>query len=385
MYLARVVSVKNVEESKNDKEEDVLLELRWFIQTASSLAFTSKTAVGPFVETNHTWSTSSTAVLRIPSVYKPVQQFRKGTDQSSSSSSRQASTKANPSLEHIKGVVFLLPKGWGIKQLQEGLVAQGSAAAASSKGGGAMKGEEGVDGEGGGEGKKEKGGAAATAAPASTSASSSSSASASALANGEEGEGGCNDEESESAASKTKLDPVPFAPAQAGHEMFTGLSDHYKVRGGKSMFEEKGTFMGVAKDEKDESQWRSKFTLSGERGVLDLGSFNDKLSALIAHDQAARHYYAEEHKDEEEEVSFELMTLFLTRLIIVFYICFFLASLRRRMARRRFTPQTLLRMQMPGGGGSSFRLTARRGEENRADQIIKTATRATRSQRTREG
>ena len=99
MYLARVVSVKN-------DQKDVLLELRWFIQTASSLAFTSKTAVGPFVETNHTWSASSTAVLRIPSVCKPIQQFPKGFDHnnnssSSSSSSRQASSaKTNPSLYH---------------------------------------------------------------------------------------------------------------------------------------------------------------------------------------------------------------------------------------------------------------------------------------------
>ena len=300
MYLARVVSVKN-------DQKDVLLELRWFIQTASSLAFTSKTAVGPFVETNHTWSASSTAVLRIPSVCKPIQQFPKGFDHnnnssSSSSSSRQASSaKTNPSLEHIKGDVFILPKGWGIKQLQEGLVAHGTAqddgaTAAGSKGAGATEGESGF----------QKGGAAATSTDiggdnagskkgpvgsASTSKETSKNKLAAAAAVS------TNDSSHD---SKTMLDSLLFAPAQARHEIFTGLSDHYKVRGGKSLFGEKGSLVGAVEDEKNEGQWRSTFTLSGG-GVLDLGLFNDKLSALIAHDQAARHYYAEEHKDEEEE------------------------------------------------------------------------------------
>jgi hypothetical protein len=221
MYLVRVIeaialSQKTIKKEVEEEEEREQIKLRWYIQALSTLS--SKSSIGPFVASKHVFTVSINEILRIPPTYEPILY----TPPKKSSNNR-TDNDILPALDKVNGDAYTLPKGWGIKRLENGLD------------------------------KDEKG----------------------------------------------KL------PNQLPHEMFTGLTDHYKTRGGKSLFDEKETFVGV--EEEDGGKWRS-FVKMPKKGfpTVELGIYHDKLAALVAHDQAARHYYAELHKDDEDDESEDL-------------------------------------------------------------------------------
>ena len=227
LYLARIQSVL---------EEGLKVKLRWYVQTVSSLGTTSKSSVGPFVRTNHTWCSAVTDVLRIPPEHAPVLQRRKKVDVSDTAAS----------LEQSKNDIFVLPKGWGIKQLQEGLPPyEGNDHGHSHSNANGT-------GTNNGDGKGEDAAAAAAEVAA---------AAALKLVR----------------QSSLFLSPNAnvLAAAQAPHEVFTGLSEKEKTRGGKSAHEADGSFLGVTTDEEIEGNWRATIVLprSKSKATIDLGSF----------------------------------------------------------------------------------------------------------------
>ena len=231
VYLSRVDTINT----------DDTVQLRWYIQQKISGLTPSKSMIGPFVRTNHVWTSPLNDILRIPPSHVPTLRRRKKSE-----------VRNNAPLESNEDDIYILPKGWGIKQLQEGLISTSTQDINKD---------------------------------ATTDATD---------------------------AADAKQDSNTF-PAQQPHEVFTGLSDHYKSRGGKSSHATDGSFMGITKDKDIEGNWKAIVSLSSllpsdsiqKKGTkttsIDLGVFNDKLAAIIAHDQAVRHYYAELHRMEVDE------------------------------------------------------------------------------------